>query len=154
MENEEDAYVPPSQEEESEEFSFLSAQVNVKPTEKDIPTEIDGFLTQEASAGPAVTPSPKYCRGFCQLCQNSPCVAMVDGPFLIKRAEKTYEKMDTDVNNMDNTELLQKLSEEFIDGYKLLKQHYVYLPGDDEITDVGVHMCMYTRFHEWSKDLL
>ena len=154
-----DEYIPPSQEEESEDFSFQSAQVNVKRDCEDdaatIPTEIDGsFLTQEGTCSkvPAgVTPSPKFRRGFCELCENSPCVSMIDGPFLIKRAEKKYEK---EVENSDSSELLQKLSDEFLEGYKLIREHELYVPGDGEITDVDVPMCMYTRFHEWSKDLL
>ena len=62
--------------------------------------------------------------------------------------------MNAEVNEVDNTALLQKLSEEFVDGYKILKQHDAYLPGDNEVIDVDVPLCVYTRFHKWSKDLL
>ena len=156
-----DEYVPPSEDEESEDFSFQSVQVDAKRDDNvdvDVPTDIDtSFLTQEVatyskSAGPAgVTPSPKFRRGYCQLCQNSPCVSLIDGPFLIKIAEKKYEKADA---SEDNTDLLQKLSEDYIDAYKLIKQHQEYLPGDGEIIQVDVPMCIYSRFHEWKKNLL
>ena len=58
------------------------------------------------------------------------------------------------MSGQETTAILQKLSEEFVEGYKLLKQHDAYLPGDNEVIDVDVPMCVYTRFHEWSKDLL
>ena len=64
------------------------------------------------------------------------------------RTQKKYDAAD----QVDSA-FLQKLSDEFIDGYHLLNLHEMYLPGDDEVRDVNVPLCMYQKFHEWTKDL-
>ena len=78
------------------------------------------------------------------MCDNFPCISNVEGKLFA----------DADMSAKDITNILQRLSEEFIDGYKILKHHDAYLPGDDEVIDVNVPMCIYTQFHKWSKNLL
>ena len=162
-ENEEEEYVPSSQEsEESQEDRPLPDLLSFKTTleTQETQTQLLTQDSQDTSEGPpgekllptvAATPSPNRRGSYCHMCDNYPCESKVEGTFLIKRAEKKYEHVE---DNVDNTDFLQKLSDEFVDGYRLLKQHDMYLPGDDKVIDVDVPLCLYQRFHEWTKDLI
>ena len=146
-------YAPPSSEDEPESESENGLEEESEDLCVIRRTQETQETTQNTSEGTvaAETPSPvsKY-RLYCNLCDNLPCVSITtDAMFLLARVQKKYD----DADNVD-TDFLQKLSEEFVDGYCLLKQHQEYVPGDDGVSHVNIPMCMYHKFHEWAKDLI
>ena len=63
------------------------------------------------------------------------------------------KKFDYDAAEESSSDFLQKLTNEFLQDYRLMKQHELWCPGDTEVCDVDVPLCMYQRFHNWTKDL-
>jgi len=75
----------------------------------------------------------------------------IDGSFLLARAEAKIETLTAEEKRDDK--ILQQLFDEFIEGYRMLKQHEVWVPGDDNLEKVEVPLCMYQNFHEWVQDI-